>query len=434
MEGTVPDNTVLLSLPKNSTPCAGRAGPNRFRRQVEKRRMAITAKMVSGAARDATGAAMMECKKALTGDRGRPRGRRWTSCARSGLKGAEKRADRGTWPRAVWASHVSATDGKIGAIVALTSETDFVARTDDFASLLAEDLAKHVVVNNPESARGACSPSTLDSGGATPRSAKRSRRSPASSARTCRLRKLCRYENACRSGWAGYVHHDGKSGALISVTTGAGPDEQVAAFLQERSACTSRPSSPSCARTATRPPGRHGRPRAQGHTWRATRCSQAKPEDKREMIVKGKLEKFFAEIRPARAALGPRPQEERAEGPGRRARSGRLEDRGLLPVQVGSRQEGASGPPSAERGLRCPTTASCSSSRARLSAIPRPGRGIDHEAPSTAWPVQVARVASLGVELAIVCRRRATSCAARVLQPGPVPVGPTPTTWACSGR
>ena len=85
-----------------------------------------------------------------------------------------------------------------------------------------------------------------------------------------------------------YIHHDGKSGALVSMTTNR-PAEEVDAFLKTLGMHI----------TAIRPVAltRDEIPAETVERERSVHLGsddvQKKPEDKREMIVKGKLERFF---------------------------------------------------------------------------------------------------------------------------------------------
>jgi elongation factor Ts len=95
--------------------------------------------------RDRTGAGMMECKKALQETNGdleaaidllRSRG------AAKAAKRADKSANEGT------VGYYLHHGGRIGVLVELNCETDFVANTDDFQQL-ARDLAMHIAAANP---------------------------------------------------------------------------------------------------------------------------------------------------------------------------------------------------------------------------------------------------------------------------------------------
>jgi elongation factor Ts len=99
------------------------------------------------ALRERTGAGVMDCKRALeeaAGDVERAVG----VLQERGLAMAEKRAHRETSQGLVEA-YIHA-GGRIGSMVQVNCETDFVARTDDFKAL-AHDLAMQVAATNPVS-------------------------------------------------------------------------------------------------------------------------------------------------------------------------------------------------------------------------------------------------------------------------------------------
>ncbi|HET9984808.1 MAG TPA: translation elongation factor Ts [Longimicrobiales bacterium] len=106
--------------------------------------MAITASDVKEL-RDRTGAGMMECKKALEEADGNVETAIDILRAKGAAKAA-KRAGKETREGAV-GSYVH-MGGKIGVLVELNCETDFVARTDDFQQLV-RDIAMHIAATNP---------------------------------------------------------------------------------------------------------------------------------------------------------------------------------------------------------------------------------------------------------------------------------------------
>ncbi len=95
--------------------------------------------------RDRTGAGMMDCKKALN-EVGGDVDKALVFLREKGLAAAAKRASRTAAEGAV-GSYVHA-GGKIGVLVEVNCETDFVARTDDFQNLVRE-LAMQVAAANP---------------------------------------------------------------------------------------------------------------------------------------------------------------------------------------------------------------------------------------------------------------------------------------------
>jgi elongation factor Ts len=95
--------------------------------------------------RERTGAGMMECKKALEETGGNMEAAIDLLRARGAAKAA-KRAERETKEGTI-GSYVH-TNGKIGVLVEVQCETDFVSRNDAFQQL-ARDLAMHVAAANP---------------------------------------------------------------------------------------------------------------------------------------------------------------------------------------------------------------------------------------------------------------------------------------------
>jgi len=104
----------------------------------------ITAKMVQEL-REKTGAGMMDCKKALA-EAGGDMARAEESLRKKGLAAAQKKAGRIASEGAV-GSYVH-LGGKIGVLVEVNCETDFVARTEAFQALV-KDLAMHVAASAP---------------------------------------------------------------------------------------------------------------------------------------------------------------------------------------------------------------------------------------------------------------------------------------------
>src|SRR5262245_62691896 len=94
--------------------------------------------------RDRTGAGMMECKKALQESAGDVE-RAIDILRASGAAKAAKRSEREAKEGAV-ASYVHF--GKVGVLIELNCETDFVARNADFQQL-ARDLAMHIAAADP---------------------------------------------------------------------------------------------------------------------------------------------------------------------------------------------------------------------------------------------------------------------------------------------
>src|SRR5688572_30816030 len=106
--------------------------------------MEITAAMVKKL-RDATGAGMMECKAALTEANGDIEAAT-TLLRKRGLAAATKKAGRSTSEGLI--GHYIHMGGKIGVLVEINCESDFVARTDKFQEL-AKEIAMHIAAAAP---------------------------------------------------------------------------------------------------------------------------------------------------------------------------------------------------------------------------------------------------------------------------------------------
>src|SRR5918992_181317 len=107
--------------------------------------MEITAAMVKQL-RDKTGAGMMECKAALAEANGNME-EAVTLLRKRGLAQAAKRAGRATGQGMI-GSYIH-MGGKIGVLVEVNCESDFVARTDDFNNLVKE-IAMHIAAADPK--------------------------------------------------------------------------------------------------------------------------------------------------------------------------------------------------------------------------------------------------------------------------------------------
>ena len=106
--------------------------------------MTITSQMVKEL-RDKTNAGMMDCKKALTETAGDME-KAVDLLRQKGLAVAAKRAGRET-KEGVVEAYIHA-GGKLGVMVEVGCETDFVAKTDDFKAF-AKNVAMHIAAANP---------------------------------------------------------------------------------------------------------------------------------------------------------------------------------------------------------------------------------------------------------------------------------------------
>ncbi|MBO0720760.1 MAG: translation elongation factor Ts [Blastocatellia bacterium] len=106
--------------------------------------MNITAEMVR-ALREKTGAGMMECKKALNEAAGNEE-QAVEILRKAGLASAKKREGR-IAAEGIVGSYIH-MGGKVGVLVEVNCETDFVARTEDFQKFV-KDIAMHICASEP---------------------------------------------------------------------------------------------------------------------------------------------------------------------------------------------------------------------------------------------------------------------------------------------
>src|SRR4030043_425850 len=99
--------------------------------------------------RQRTGAGVMDCKTALQESKGDMEGA-IDYLRRKGLAAAAKRAGRIATEGLV-SSYIHA-GGKIGVLVEINCETDFVARTEDFQTLV-KNIAMQIAAANPQYVR-----------------------------------------------------------------------------------------------------------------------------------------------------------------------------------------------------------------------------------------------------------------------------------------
>lgn len=169
----------------------------------------ITAALVKEL-RERTGAGMMDCKKALTAVEG-DMDKAIDFLREKGLAAAAKKAGR-IAAEGVVGSFVSA-DGKIGAIVEVNCETDFVAKTDGF-KVLVEKIAAHIVATKPADVEALLA-SELD--GQTVEALVTA--SVAKIGEKISVRRFALYE-APEGVVAAYIHGGGKIGVIVELKGG----------------------------------------------------------------------------------------------------------------------------------------------------------------------------------------------------------------------
>jgi len=237
--------------------------------------MAITAALVKDL-RERTGAGMMDCKKALVACDG-DMDAAIDFLREKGLAAAAKKAGRIAAEGAVL-SYVS-EDGKVGAIVEVNCETDFVAKTDDFKALVVS-FAKQVCEVKPADVEALLA-SEMD--GMTVEA--KVTAATAKIGEKISVRRFALYENA-EGKVISYIHGGGKIGVLVNMNGGTeelGKDVamQIAAAF-------------------TKYLKRDEVPTAELEHEKAVLTEQARNEGKPEKIIEkmvlGRINKYYKEV------------------------------------------------------------------------------------------------------------------------------------------
>ena len=227
--------------------------------------------------RERTGAGMMDCKKALAATEG-DMDKAIDFLREKGLAAAAKKAGR-IAAEGLVVSYVS-EDSKVGVIVEVNCETDFVAKTENFQELVA-GIAAHVAKSNPAD-MDALNASEIEAGKTV---AALITESIAKIGENISLRRFARYE-AAEGMVAAYIHGGGKIGVLVSMTAGT---EELGHDVAMHIAAAN--------------PGYLNReqvPTAELEHEKAVLTEQARNEGKPENIIEkmviGRIQKYYKEV------------------------------------------------------------------------------------------------------------------------------------------
>jgi len=235
----------------------------------------ITAALVKDL-REKTGAGMMDCKKALAETQGDFE-KAIDFLRQKGLASAAKKGGRVASEGAV--SAFINDSGKVGVLVEINCETDFVAKNDDFRSL-SSDIAKHIAEHKPENVaqlmeqkHGANTVQHL----ITEKVAK--------IGENIVVRRFARYET--NGVVASYIHAGGKIGVLVELE-GASKGDAVATDVAMHIAAAA----PVAVRREEVPTDILDRER---EVYKQQAIEQGKPANIAEKMVAGRVEKYYKE-------------------------------------------------------------------------------------------------------------------------------------------
>ena len=237
----------------------------------------VTASLVKEL-REKTGAGMMDCKKVLTETDGDLE------------KAAELLRERGIAKAAKKSGRVAAEglveayvseDGKIGAIVEVNAETDFVAKNEEFKTFVM-NVAKQVAKTNPKDVEALLAEEATFEPGKTINEVLVNK--IATIGENMNIRRFARFES---NGLVEkYIHGDGKIAVLVNMAKG---DKEVAKDICMQIAAAR----PEYLNEQSVPAERVEKEK---EILKAQTMNEGKPEAIAEKIVQGRIGKFFSEI------------------------------------------------------------------------------------------------------------------------------------------
>ena len=229
--------------------------------------------------REKTGAGMMDCKKVLTETDGDLE------------KASELLRERGIAKAAKKSGRVAAEglveayiseDGKVGAIVEVNSETDFVGKNEEFKAFVM-DVAKQVVKNNPATVEDLLAESSIAEEGKTVQEVLVGK--IATIGENITIRRFARFETT--DGLIEkYIHGDGKIAVLVNMKNG---NKELAKDICMQIAAA-RPEYVSREQVPAE------RLEKEKEILKAQTMNEGKPEAIAEKIVMGRINKFYEEI------------------------------------------------------------------------------------------------------------------------------------------
>ena len=229
--------------------------------------------------REKTGAGMMDCKKVLTETDGDLE------------KASELLRERGIAKAAKKSGRIAAEgmveayisdDEKVGAIVEVNSETDFVAKNEEFRKFVM-DVAKQVVKNNPKTVEDLLNEPAIFEDGKTVNEALVGK--IATIGENISIRRFARFETT--DGLIEkYIHGDGKIAVLVDMTSGS---KELAKDVCMQIAAA-RPEYVSREQVPAE------RLEKEKEILKAQTMNEGKPEAIAEKIVMGRINKFYEEI------------------------------------------------------------------------------------------------------------------------------------------
>ncbi len=228
--------------------------------------------------REKTGAGMMDCKKVLTETDG-DMDKAIDLLRERGIAKAAKKSGRVAAEGLVDA-YIS-EDGKVGAVVEVNSETDFVAKNEEFKEFVAS-VAKQVVEKNPKDVEDLLAQESIDNPGKTVKEVLVEK--IAKIGENLTIRRFKRFQSDCLV--EKYIHGEGKIAVLVNMSKG---DKDVAKDVCMQIAAAR----PEFLDEASVPEDRLAKEK---EILKIQTMNEGKPEAIAEKIVQGRIRKFFEEV------------------------------------------------------------------------------------------------------------------------------------------
>ena len=228
--------------------------------------------------REKTGAGMMDCKKVLTETDGDME-KAIELLRERGIAKAAKKSSR-VAAEGLVASFVS-EDGKVGAVVEVNAETDFVGKNEEFKNFV-NDVAKQIVEKNPANVEELLGQESIAEAGKTVQEVLTNKIATIGENMTIR-----RFERFVSNGIVGsYIHGEGKIGVLVDMEN-ATPELAKDICLQIAAA------KPEFLNRESVTPERVEK---EMEILKAQAMNEGKPAEIAEKMVQGRINKFYGEI------------------------------------------------------------------------------------------------------------------------------------------
>ena len=221
---------------------------------------------------------MMDCKKVLTETDGDME-KAIELLRERGIAKAAKKSSR-VAAEGLVAAYVS-EDGKVGAVVEVNAETDFVGKNDEFRSFV-NDVAKQIVEKNPANVEELLGQESIAEAGKTVQEVLTNK--IATIGENMSIRRFERFES---NGIVGsYIHGEGKIGVLVDMEN-ATPELAKDICLQIAAA------KPEFLNRESVTPERVAK---EMEILKAQAMNEGKPAEIAEKMVQGRINKFYGEI------------------------------------------------------------------------------------------------------------------------------------------